>query len=72
MGLGVVPSLVAWVALLLPEGPGLVLVALALLATAAAETWAAGIGLVPTAYLKLRWLLSLGAAASCLAGAAFS
>lgn len=72
MGLGVVPSLIAWVALLLPEGAGLVLVALALLATAAVETWAAGNGLVPAAYLKLRWALSVGAAASCLAGAAFS
>jgi hypothetical protein len=72
MGLGVVPSLIAWVALLLPEGAGLVLVALALLGTAAVETWAAGAGLVPAAYLRLRWMLSIGAAASCLAGAGFS
>jgi hypothetical protein len=70
MGLGVLPSLIAWVALLLPEATGLVVVGLALLATAAAETRAAASGLVPKDYLRLRWILSLGAAASCFVGAA--
>ncbi|WP_158292036.1 DUF3429 domain-containing protein [Paracraurococcus ruber] len=70
LGLGVVPSLIAWAALLLPPGPGLVLLALGLLGTAAVETVAARRGLLPTGYLRLRWALSVCAAASLLAGAA--
>jgi hypothetical protein len=68
LGLGVVPSLIAWVALLLPLATGLGLLALAILGTAAAETRAAQAGLVPRAYLGLRWMLSAGAAASLVAG----
>ena len=68
LGLGVVPSLIAWVALLLPLPAGLGLLALAILGTAAAESWAAQAGLVPRAYLGLRWMLSAGAAASLLLG----
>ncbi|TDH63966.1 DUF3429 domain-containing protein [Dankookia rubra] len=70
LGLGVLPSLVGWVALLLPPLPGLSLLALGILGTAAVETAAAGRGLVPPAYLQLRWILSLGAALSLAAGAA--
>jgi hypothetical protein len=70
LGLGVVPSLIGWVALLLPPGPGLTLLALGILGTAAVETGAARRGLLPPAYLRLRWGLSLGAALSLLAGAA--
>lgn len=72
MGLGVVPSLLAWVALLLPLGPGLLSLAAILLATAMAETLAARRGLVPAPYLRLRWGLSLGAAACLLLGAAIA
>jgi len=72
IGLGVVPSLLAWIALLLPLRPGLAALALLLLATAAVETWAAGRGLVPRSYLRLRWGLSLGAAACLLVGAALA
>lgn len=68
LGLGVVPALVAWVALLLPLPAGLGLLAAGLLGTAAAETAAARAGLVPRAYLGLRWALSGGAAAALLAG----
>jgi hypothetical protein len=68
LGLGVVPSLIAWVALLLPLPAGLGLLAVAILGTAAVESWAARMGLVPRAYLGLRWLLSAGAAASLLLG----
>jgi hypothetical protein len=68
LGLGVVPSLIAWVALLLPLPAGLGLLALAILGTAAAESRAAQAGLVPGAYLGLCWLLSAGAAASLLLG----
>lgn len=63
---GVVPQLVGWVALLLPLRPGLALLAVAILATAVAETLAGRAGLVPEGYLRLRWVLSVGAAA-CLA-----
>jgi hypothetical protein len=67
--LGVVPSLIAWVALLLPLGAGLWLLAAGVLATAVIESLAARRGLVPAAYLRLRWWLSLGAAASLIAAA---
>jgi hypothetical protein len=70
LGLGVVPALVAWVALLLPLPAGLVLLALGILTTALTETIAARAGLVPRAYLGLRWLLSAGAGLALLLGAA--
>jgi hypothetical protein len=62
--LGVAPSLVAWVALLLPVKLGLLLLAAAILAAAVVETLAGRAGLVPTGYLRLRWALSLGAVLS--------
>lgn len=65
-GLGVVPALVAWIALLLPMRPGLALLAAGVLAVAAIETAAARRGYVPQSYLALRWPLSLGAGV-CLA-----
>lgn len=67
--LGVVPSLIAWVALLLPTGAGLWVLALGVLGTAAVETVAAQRGLVPGDYLRLRWWLSAGAAASLIVAA---
>ncbi len=70
LGLGVLPSLLGWVALLLPPLPGLSLLALGILGTALVETRAARLGLLPPAYLRLRWMLSLGAAGCLLAGAA--
>jgi hypothetical protein len=60
--LGVVPSLIAWLAMLLFEAPSLILLAAGILGTAALEHWAAGRGLVPGFYLRLRWVLSFGAA----------
>jgi hypothetical protein len=60
--LGVVPSLISWVAMLLFEAPSLILLAGGVLGTAAVEQWAAGRGLVPVFYMRLRWVLSLGAA----------
>lgn len=69
LALGVLPSLIAWVALLLPLRPGLALLAVAILATAAAEAAAAARGLVPPAYMRLRWALSIGAATSLGLGA---
>lgn len=70
LGLGVVPALVGWVALMLPPVLGLGLLAAGILATAGVEALAARRGLVPAEYLRLRWLLSLGAALCLLAGAA--
>ena len=70
LGLGVLPALVGWVALLLPPLPGLTLLALGILVTAAVETAAASRGLVPPGYLRLRWILSLGAALGLAIGAA--
>jgi hypothetical protein len=68
-GLGVVPALVGWVALLLPVGAGLVVLAAGILATAAVEQLGTRAGLVPPDYQRLRWPLSLGASASLLSGA---
>lgn len=60
--LGVLPALLAWVALVVPPlQAGLVLLALGILATAVLETLGARAGLVPWHYLRLRWLLSAGA-----------
>lgn len=71
-GLGVVPSLVAWVALLLPQAwMTATVLALAILGTAAAEAWAARSGAVGNAWVRLRGLLSAGAAASLLLGGIF-
>lgn len=64
LSLGVAPALLAWVALLLPVPAGLWLLAGGVVATAAVETAAARRGLVPADYLRLRWWLSAGAAAS--------
>lgn len=69
LGLGVLPALIAWVALLLPVNAGLVLTAAAIVMVAAVETLGARAGLVPGAYLRLRWLLSAGAAGCLIMGA---
>lgn len=68
LGFGVLPALIAWVALLLPPRAGLPALAALLVAVAAVETLAARWALVPAAYLRLRWALSLGAAACLLLG----
>ncbi|MCU0944114.1 MAG: DUF3429 domain-containing protein [Rubritepida sp.] len=67
LGLGVVPALIGWAAMILGERPSLLLLALGILATAGVEQWAARQGLVPAGYMALRWVLSLGAAACLLA-----
>jgi len=66
--LGVVPSLIGWVALLLPEWPAVLLLAAGILATAGVEQAAARRGWVPAGYMALRWVLS-GFAALCLVAA---
>jgi hypothetical protein len=69
LALGVLPALLGWLAMLLPPGPGLGLLALGMLGTATVESRAAVRGLVPLDYLRLRWLLSTGAAACLLIAA---
>jgi hypothetical protein len=69
---GVIPSLVAWVALLLPLPVGLSLLALGLLVLAGVETYAAGQGLLPRAYMPLRWVLTLVACTCLIAGASIN
>jgi len=65
--LGVVPALLGWVALLLPDVFALTILALGLLGTAGAEQWAHGRGLVPGDYMVLRWVLSISAALCLMA-----
>lgn len=70
-GLGVLPSLLGWAALLLAF-VGLPLVALLLLmagviGTTVTEARAARQGLMPRSYMRLRWALSAGVLV-CLAG----
>lgn len=69
VGLGVLPALVGWVALLLPLRFGLALLAAAVVIVASVETLAARRGLVPDAYLGIRWPLTIGAGACLLLGA---
>lgn len=64
---GVLPSLVAWVALLLPLRPGLALIGLGLAVLVAVETVATRRGLLPASYLRLRWVLTAVAATSLIA-----
>jgi hypothetical protein len=65
LAFSVVPSLAGWVALLLPAGPGLVLLALGFLAMLAADRHVAE---APGWYPRLRLPLSLGAAGALLLG----
>lgn len=67
-GLGVVPALLAWVALLLPVGMGLVLLATGIAATVLVERAAARQGLMTGPYLALRYVLSAGAIGGLLVG----
>jgi len=59
---GVVPSLWGWGALLLPVPVALPVLGAGILATAALETAASRRGLVSGGWLRLRWVLSAGAA----------
>ncbi len=68
-GLGVMPALVGWVAMLLPVATALVVLAAGIAATAGVERVAAARGLVPAPYLALRLVLSGGAVAGLLIGA---
>ena len=62
-GLGVVPSLIGWAALLVVFigliKTGLLILVAGFVATTIAEARATRIGLVPGAYMGLRWVLSI-------------
>lgn len=62
---GTVPSLIAWVALLLPVSLALYGLAGALIAMLLFDLWASRRGWVPPWYQSLRWPLSIGASAAC-------
>jgi hypothetical protein len=69
LSLGVVPSLVAWVAMMLPPFWTSLLLILGLLGTVLVESWAVRRhALGPKSWIHLRWLLSIGAAASLFLG----
>ncbi|MFT8244512.1 DUF3429 domain-containing protein [Roseomonas sp. BN140053] len=67
-GLGVVPSLVAAVALQLQPATAAAVLAAAILLTAAGEAVAATGGAVSPRWVRLRWILSIGAGLLLLAG----
>lgn len=69
---GVGPQLVGWAALLLPLQIGLGVCAVALLSVLLLDRTAVGAGRAPGWLLRLRAPLSIGAALSMLAAAAFS
>jgi len=69
LALGVVPALVGWVALLLPHTAGQAVLAAGILLTLSVEGGAARHGAVALSYLRLRSVLSAGAAAALLVGA---
>jgi hypothetical protein len=64
LALGVLPSLVGWVALLLPLAvapwAGLALLIAGFAGTTTVEARATARGLLPRRYMLLRWLLSAG------------
>ncbi|AWV23211.1 Hypothetical protein RADP37_01865 [Roseomonas mucosa] len=67
--LGVLPPLLAWVALLLPPYWTALLLILGLMLTVIVESWAARVHAVaPRSWLRLRWLLSIGASSSLFFG----
>jgi hypothetical protein len=69
LALGVLPSILAWIALLVPLAPGLALLAMGIAGTAVVEERAAAAGLMPAGYFRLRRWLSLGASTCLAAGA---
>jgi hypothetical protein len=69
LGVGVMPQLLGWAALLVPSPYGHAMTAAGLLALLALDRAAARAGLTPDWFLRLRWILSCGAALAMLTGA---
>ncbi len=70
LGLSIVPSLVAWCALLAPPAAGLLLLAAGLLAQYALDRAATAGGTLPPWYGRLRIVLTVGAMTAVLVGLA--
>ncbi|MFC0410459.1 DUF3429 domain-containing protein [Roseomonas elaeocarpi] len=68
LGIGVMPSLVAWVALLLPAGWDAGLLILGFLCLVLVESVATRTGAVGRNWLRLRWVLTIGAVLSLFLG----
>ena len=68
LGLSVLPSLVAWAALLAPPAPMLALLAAGLVAQYALDRTAVRAGVLPVWYGRLRTVLTVGATAATLVG----
>ena len=68
IALSILPSLVAWVALLTPSSIGFLVLAAAFVAMLLVEIRASRIHEAPAWYPKLRWPLSCGAVAALLLG----
>ncbi|MFQ3623926.1 MAG: DUF3429 domain-containing protein [Acetobacteraceae bacterium] len=58
LGLGVLPALIGWVALLLPATAAVAVLIVAFVSVWSVEEWASRRGLVPRAYLPLRRVLT--------------
>jgi hypothetical protein len=69
LGVGVLPQLLGWVALIVPAPLGHMLCAGGLVLFLAADRAAVSRGLAPAWFMQLRWPLSCGAALAMLAGA---
>lgn len=69
IGLSVLPSLVAWAALLTPFGVGLLILAMAFVMMLLFDIRAARLHEAPAWYPKLRWPLSCGAVSALVLGA---
>jgi len=68
IAVSIVPSLVAWAALLMPSRIGFLLLTAAFVTTLSADIRASRMHVAPTWYPRLRWLLSCGAVAALLLG----
>ena len=66
LSLSIAPSLVAWAALLIPPGPGLILLIIGFATQYALDRTAANRDQLPHWYGRLRTILSIGAIASLL------
>jgi hypothetical protein len=69
LSLSVLPSLLAWAALLVPRSWGFWLLAITLAAQLLLDLRATRQGVAPSWFPKLRWPLTLGAATAMVAGA---
>ena len=68
LGVSVVPSLIGWAALLLPTGPGAIVMAAGFVCVLLIDIRASRIQQAPSWYPKLRWPLTVVAVSAILTG----